>query len=309
MSAAITPGPEADLPAAGEPSPADDPPFEVRRATPLVSPLVFSSPHSGRIYPEDMMSASTLDGADIRRSEDALVDGLVERCTGHGAALVLCRVARAYVDVNRDPWEMDPSMFADALPAAAKSSSARVAAGLGAVPRVVGEGREIYGRKLRFAEADARIQRVHRPYHMALAGLIDEAHARFGRVVLIDWHSMPSAAGAAEARKGRPKPDMVLGDRHGGSCAPALTRLVKAELEAAGYVVALNRPYAGGWTTQLHGRPDGGFHALQVEMDRGLYLDERTLEPRPGFVRLRDDLERLFAVLAAQDWGRLLPGA
>ncbi|HYE44052.1 MAG TPA: N-formylglutamate amidohydrolase [Caulobacteraceae bacterium] len=302
MSAASIPDPEAG-------PDASDAAFEVRRATPLVSPLVFSSPHSGRVYPEDMMAASTLDGADIRRSEDALVDGLVERCAGYGAALVLCRVARAYVDVNRDPWEMDPSMFADELPAAAKSSTARVAAGLGAVPRVVGEGREIYGRKLRFAEADARIQRVHRPYHLALAGLIDEAHARFGHAVLVDWHSMPSAAGAAEARKGRPKPDMVLGDRHGASCAPPLTRLVKRELEAAGYVVALNRPYAGGWTTQLHGRPEAGFHALQVEIDRGLYLDERTLEPRPGFARLRDDLERLFAVLGAQDWSRVLAGA
>lgn len=282
------------------------PVVEVRRSAALTTPLVFASPHAGRIYPEDMMQASGLDGRDIRRSEDALVDGLVERAPEHGAALVICHVARAYVDVNRDPWEMDPSMFADALPAAAKSSTARVAAGLGAVPRVVGEGREIYRRKLRFAEADARIQQVHRPYHMALAELIDEAHRTFGRAILIDWHSMPSAAGQAEARKGRPKPDMVLGDRHGASCGPELTRLVKRELEAAGYVVSLNRPYAGGWTTQLHGRPEAGFHALQIEIDRGLYLDERTLEPRPGFAHLRAHLEALFAVLAGQGWAEVL---
>lgn len=308
MSAATTSdsdAPRGDSSAEAPPSDPSDA-FEVRRSVPLATPLVFASPHAGRIYPDDLMAASGLDRRDIRRSEDALVDGLIERASEHGAALVLCNVARAYVDVNRDPWEMDPSMFADALPASAKSSTARVAAGLGAVPRVVGEGREIYRRKLRFAEADARIRTVHRPYHLALASVIDEAHATFGRAVLIDWHSMPSAAGAAEAKKGRPKPDMVLGDRHGVSCAPGLTALVRRELEAAGYVVALNRPYAGGWTTQLHGRPDAGFHALQVEIDRGLYLDERTLEPRPGFARLRDDLTGLFEALRRQDWAAIL---
>jgi len=271
----------------------------------LKTPLVFASPHAGRIYPDDMMAASRLDEQDIRRSEDALVDGLIERGRKAGAALVLCQVARAYVDVNRDPWEMDPAMFKDALPAEARSS-ARVAAGLGAVPRVVGDGRQIYARKLDFAEAQARIARVHAPYHEALAGLLAEARARFGLAVLIDWHSMPSAAGRAEARRGRPKPDMVLGDRHGASCAPGLTSLVRRELEAAGYVVSINRPYAGGWTTQTHGRPADGAHALQIELDRGLYLDERTLEPRPGYARLRQDLERLFAVLAAADWAAVL---
>lgn len=297
---------EAPIPAETPVATGEPAPVEVRRAEGAPSPLVFGCGHAGRIYPADMMAASTLNSRDIRRSEDALVDGLVERGPRHGAALVICRVARAYVDVNRDPWEMDPAMFADEVPAHARSSSARVAAGLGSVPRIVGDGREIYRRKLRFAEADDRIQRVHRPYHLALVDLLEEARARFGAAVLIDWHSMPSAAGRAEARKGRPKPDMVLGDRHGAACAPGLTDLVRRELEAAGYVVALNRPYAGGWTTQTHGQPGDGVHALQVELDRGLYLDERTLEPRPGFAKLRDDLESLFATLARQDWATVL---
>lgn len=288
---------------------ADDlegPAFEVLRAEALQSPLVFASPHSGRVYPAAMMTASRLDSREIRRSEDALVDGLIEGGIEAGAAMVLCRVGRAYVDVNRDPWELDEAMFSDRLPEHARSMSARVAAGLGSVPRVVGDGRAIYARKLRFAEAEARIAAVHAPYHAALAGLLAEAKQAFGAGVLIDWHSMPSAAGRGEARKGRPKPDMVLGDRHGDACAPGLTALVKRQLEAAGYVVALNSPYAGGYTTQTHGRPEDGVHALQVELDRGLYLDERTLEPKPSFPRLRADLERLFTVLARADWAAVL---
>lgn len=288
--------------------PIEGPAFEVRRARALKTPLVFASPHSGRIYPDDMMSASRLNARDIRRSEDALVDGLIEGGRVAGAAMVLCRVGRAYVDVNRDPWELDEAMFSDAVPEHARAITARVAAGLGSVPRVVGDGRQIYARKLRFAEAEARIAAVHAPYHAAVEGLLAEARRRFGAAVLIDWHSMPSAASRGEARKGRPKPDVVLGDRHGAACAPGLTALLKRELERAGYVVALNQPYAGGYTTQTHGRPEDGVHALQVELDRGLYLDERTLEARPGFERLRRDLERLFGVLAKADWGQVLRG-
>lgn len=282
------------------------PAFEVRRPRRLKTPLVFASPHSGRVYPADMMAASRLNARDIRRSEDALVDRLIEGGEAAGAALVLCRVGRAYVDVNREPWELDADMFNDAVPEHARAVSARVAAGLGSVPRVVGDGRAIYARKLRFAEAEARIAAVHAPWHAALEALLAEAQARFGAAVLIDWHSMPSAASRGEARRGRPRPDVVLGDRHGAACAPGLTALVKRELERSGYVVALNRPYAGGYTTQAHGRPEAGRHALQVELDRELYLDERTLEPRPGFERLKQRLEALFDTLAGADWPRVL---
>jgi len=283
-------------------------PFEVRRPQTLTTPLVFASPHSGRVYPDDMMSASRLNAREIRRSEDVLVDELIAGGEAAGAALVLCRVGRAYVDVNREPWELDEAMFSDAVPEHARAMTARVAAGLGSVPRIVGDGRAIYARKLRFAEAEARIEAVHGPWHAALESLLGEAKARFGRAVLIDWHSMPSAASRGEARKGRPKPDVVLGDRHGAACAPGLTALLKRELERAGHVVALNRPYAGGYTTQAHGRPEDGIHAVQVELDRGLYLDERTLEPRPGFERLKRDLDRLFATLASADWDKVLVG-
>jgi N-formylglutamate amidohydrolase len=283
-------------------------PVEVRRARRLRTPLVFASPHSGRLYPEALLAASDLDAHALRRSEDAFVDQLIAGAEARGATLVCCRYARAFVDVNRDPWELDPTMFVDALPDAARRDSPRVAAGLGAVPRVVGEGLEIYRGKMTFAEAARRIDQVHRPYHAALGALLDEARACFGAAVLIDWHSMPSAAGRGEARLGRPRPDVVLGDRHGAACGKALSALVRRTLEAAGYVAAANTPYAGGWTTQSFGRPREGLHALQVELDRGLYLDEARVEPTAGFTRLQRDLDRLFDVLAAVDWPARLAG-
>jgi N-formylglutamate amidohydrolase len=296
----------AARPFAVEESVEDRAPFELRGAAEPRTPLVFASPHSGRLYPDELMAASRLGPLAIRKSEDAFVDRLIEGGFERGASGVLCRTARVWIDVNRDPWELDPQMFEDPLPAFARSQTARVAAGLGSVARLVGEGQEIYGRKLAFAEAEARIDGVHKPYHAALERLLSAAHARFGAAVLIDWHSMPSAAGRSETRRGRARPDMVLGDRHGAACDRGLTRLVRQTLESMGYVVALNAPYAGGWTTQTYGRPERGVHALQVEIDRGLYLDEARLEPTAGFTRLQHDLERLFDVLAGADWGAVL---
>lgn len=277
-------------------------PLELRRRPELTSPLVFASPHSGRIYPEALLSASALDGHALRRSEDALVDELIEPAFARGVAGVLCRVARVYVDVNRDPWELDPAMYDGRLPAYARSQSARVAAGLGSIARVVGEGQEVYARKLSFAEVKARIEAVHRPYHKALSGLLAEARKQFGLAVLIDWHSMPSAASRSEAQRGRARPDIVLGDRHGAACGRKLSQTVRGALEAMGYVVGMNTPYAGGYTTETYGRPHGGYHALQIEIDRSIYLDEAALEPSAGFARLKRDLEQVYDALLETDW-------
>ncbi len=278
--------------------------FSIARPQPgIAAPLVFASPHSGRIYPADMMEASALDSEAIRRSEDAYVDQLIAGAVDHGAAVIAARLARVYLDVNREPWELDPGMFEDELPAYARGRSARVAAGLGAIARIVCEGQEIYARKLSFAEAQARVEMAHRPYHEALAGLIAEAKEAHGLAVLVDWHSMPAAA-AAHAMAGRPC-DMVLGDRFGGSCAPGVSRLVEKELEAMGYAVSRNAPYAGGYTTEHYGRPGRRVHALQIEVNRALYVDETTMAPTAGFARLKADLERLFAALSAMDWARL----
>jgi N-formylglutamate amidohydrolase len=280
-----------------------EPPLAVFRPDgALASPLIFASPHSGRLYPVDMMDASVLDADAIRSSEDALVDQLVAGAPDQGAALLTATYARAYMDVNREPYELDPGMFEDELPAFARGRSARVAAGLGSIARIVAEGQEIYGRKLTFAEAKRRIERVHRPYHAALDKLLREAKAKFGLAVLVDWHSMPSAAARTLTQSGDSASggicDLVLGDRFGASCSPAMTGVVEGELEAMGYRVTRNAPYAGGYTTEFYGRPGAGIHALQIEINRALYLDEATLEPLEGFARLKTDLEQVIGALA-----------
>jgi N-formylglutamate amidohydrolase len=266
------------------------------------TPVIFASPHSGRRYPAEMMAASRLDRQAIRRSEDAHVDELVAEAPAFGHALITAEFARAYIDVNREPWELDPAMFEDELPTFARARTARVAAGLGAIARIVCEGQEIYARKLTFAEAEARVRRVHQPYHGALAALIAETKARFGAVVLIDWHSMPAAA--ARCRSGEPC-DMVIGDRFGAACAGELSRFLERQLSDMGYRIVRNAPYAGGYTTEHYGRPGRRTHAVQIEISRALYFDEAELKLTSGFERLRADLGRLFAALAAQDWSRL----
>lgn len=270
---------------------------------PPPTPLVFASPHSGRHYPEDMMSAAALDAVSIRRSEDALVDDLIAAAPEFGAAVITANYARAYIDLNREPFELDPNMFADELPEFARARTARVAAGLGAIARVVSEGQEIYRRKLTFAEARKRIESAHRPYHRALEGLLAEALAAHGVAILVDWHSMPAAAAKAG---GRDRPcDIVLGDRFGAACAGLLPTRVERELEAFGYRVARNTPYAGGYTTEHYGRPARRTHALQIEINRALYLDEATLAPTDGFDGLKRHVEQLTSMLAEADWSAL----
>lgn len=276
--------------------------FEVRRPARLTVPFVFASPHSGQVYPSDMGAA--LDSVAIRRSEDALVDVLAAAGPRYGAPLILARYARAYIDVNRQPYELDQAMFEDELPDFARGRTPRVAAGLGSIARVAAEGQEIYARKLTFAEAARRIDTVHAPYHAALAALLAEAKAAFGFAILIDWHSMPSAAAAAGGR-GQRGCDFVLGDRFGAACAGAVTAAAQRELEAMGYSVARNAPYAGGHTTEFYGRPTERTHALQIEINRALYLNERALKRHGGFDRLARDLERLVQALTAGDWSAL----
>jgi N-formylglutamate amidohydrolase len=281
--------------------------FDLVRAAPAgqspPTPLVFASPHSGRLYPEDMRAAPGLDALSLRRSEDAFVDDLIATAPELGVATLGARYARAYIDVNREAFELDPGMFADELPDFARARTARVAAGLGAIARVVAEGQEIYARKLTFAEARDRIDRAHRPYHLALERLLGEAQAAHGFAILVDWHSMPAAAARASGRE-RPA-DMVLGDRFGAACASVLSARVEHELETMGYRVARNTPYAGGYTTEHYGRPARRVHALQIEINRGLYLDEARLAPTAGFRTLKRRLEDLTRVLAGEDWQAL----
>lgn len=284
------------------------PAFEVLRAAPAGAPpptaLVFASPHSGGVYPTDMVEAARLPVETLRASEDAFVDRIIAGAPALGASVILARLARAYVDLNREPWELDPSMFDEDLPDYAQGRTARVAAGLGAIPRVAGEGRPIYARKLTFAEARDRIELAHRPYHDALDRQLAAARAAHGAAILIDWHSMPAAAARGVRGRGG-SCDIVLGDRFGAACSPKLTGLVERELEALGYRVARNAPYAGGYTTEHYGRPIKRTHALQIEINRALYMDEDTREPTEGLAKLTADAETLTRALAALDVGEL----
>jgi N-formylglutamate amidohydrolase len=285
------------------------PAFEVMRARaegePPPTPLVFASPHSGRLYPPDMMAAARLAAQDLRGSEDAFVDDLIAGAPALGVCVIRARQARAYIDLNRDAWELDPTMFEDALPDFAQARTARVAAGLGAIARVAGEGRPIYARKLTFAEAKARIETAHRPYHDALDRLLAQARGAHGLAILVDWHSMPAAAARGHRARGGGPCDIVLGDRFGAACGPGLTALMEKTLEGLGYRVARNAPYAGGYTTEHYGRPLRRVHALQIEINRSLYLDEARLTPTAGFEKLKSNLESLTRTLAAADWSAL----
>ncbi|MBS0386121.1 MAG: N-formylglutamate amidohydrolase [Proteobacteria bacterium] len=268
-----------------------EPPFVLIEPLRRTAPLIFSSPHSGRRYPADLLAQTRVGLLSLRRSEDAYVDELFASAAAHGAAVLSASVARAYVDLNRDPGELDPDMFEDGMPKVA--ASARVQAGLGAIPRISGDGQALYRRKLSLVEAEQRIAEVHRPYHAMLANLVAETKTQFGCAVLVDCHSMPSSARGAQA------PDIVLGDRFGASCHASVTTLVEATLRRLGYRVARNTPFAGGHTTQSYGRPSAHMHALQIEINRALYVDERTLERTNGYARVRADMGRLAETLSA----------
>ncbi|MGV9009286.1 N-formylglutamate amidohydrolase [Brevundimonas sp.] len=254
--------------------------------------FVFASPHSGTLYPDDMVASPHLDEAGLRSAEDALIDRLIGSGPSQGASVIAATVGRAFLDLNRDPDELDPALIEGVEVGAA---TLRTSAGYGVVPRLSGDGHPLYDRRLSRAEADARIDRVHRPYHAALTDLLQATRAREGSAVLIDWHSMPSRV--TRTAPGVRGVDVVLGDRHGTACDPALTRRLKALFESLGWRVALNHPYAGGWTTQVWGRPADGFHAVQIELNRALYLDEATRIPGPGWPRCEKGVARVIAAL------------
>ena len=254
------------------------------------SPFVFCSPHSGRVYPKAFLAGSRLDAQALRKSEDCYVDELFSTVAELGAPLIAARFPRAYIDVNREPYELDPELFDEPLPPFANTQSMRVVGGLGTIARIVADSEEIYRDRLSVAAALERIDRLYKPFHAGLAGLLDDARRRFGIAILIDCHSMPSAsAGQPQAAR----PDFVLGDRFGVACDGKLTRDLKERLSKAGFAVHINRPYAGGFITEHYGRPTRGFHALQIEVNRALYMDEASFEKTPAFPGLRLELGRV----------------
>lgn len=253
-------------------------------------PLVLASPHSGSDYPAEFLAASRLDPLALRRSEDSFVDELFAAAPRLGAPLLAARFPRAYVDVNREAYELDPAMFSDALPDFVNAGSPRVRMGLGTIARIVASGEEIYARKLRFDEARHRIEYLYHPYHRALRRLIEETEDSFGGYLLVDCHSMPSAASSCRGSDGA---DIVLGDCHGSACAPQIVEAACGFLSARGFAVALNTPYAGGFTTGYYGRPNSGRHALQIEINRSLYMDERSYHRKACFFKLVKEMSDL----------------
>lgn len=248
------------------------------------SHVIFASPHSGRVYPPDLTGRAQVSGHVLRSSEDAYVDLLLADASRFGAPLITSEVPRAYVDFNRAASELDPALIEGAPRG---GMNPRVASGLGVIARVVSNGRHIYSGKLTMAEALGRIERYWRPYHAALAGLMQRQHARFGQVLLADIHSMPHEALSGNSLRGQPRPQVILGDRYGAACDREVLDRVEAVFRRAGLVVARNAPFAGAYIAQHYGQPSRGMNVIQIEIDRRLYLDEVNVAPGPDFHAFR----------------------
>jgi N-formylglutamate amidohydrolase len=281
-----------------------DPPFEIIEPAQARGPVLFNSPHSGRVYPRAFLQSSRLGLTTLRRSEDCFVDDLTLGVVARGYPLMRAHFPRCFVDVNREPYELDPRMFSGRLPSFANTRSMRVAGGLGTIPRVVGDGQEIYRERLSVDDALARIEALYKPYHRALRRLINKAHQAFGTVVVVDCHSMPSIGVSRDEPR---RPDVVIGDRYGTSCAGLLPDMVEQTMSQLGYSIGRNKPYAGGFITEHYGNPASGLHTIQLELNRAIYMDERRRERGPRFAQVVEDFAALADALAAVPLGDLGP--
>jgi N-formylglutamate amidohydrolase len=280
------------------------PSFEIVEPEHCRAPIIFNSPHSGSVYPEAFLNASRIDLPTLRRSEDSFMDELIGDLSARGFPVVRVNFPRSYVDVNREPYELDPRMFSGRLPSFANTRSMRVAGGLGTIPRVVGDGQEIYRERLTVDEALSRIETLYKPYHRALRRLIARVHQGFGTAVVIDCHSMPSIGVSRDEPR---RPDIVIGDRYGTSCAAVLSDMVEDTMTRLGYSVGRNKPYAGGFITEHYGNPASGLHVVQLELNRAVYMDERRREKSPRFPQIVADFAALADVLANVSLGDLGP--
>lgn len=252
-------------------------------------PFVFNSPHSGRFYAPEFLAASRLDHAAIRKSEDFMVDELFASVVPLGAPLLRANFPRAWLDVNREPYELDPAMFDGPLPNYANTRSIRVSGGLGTIAKIVAEGEYIYSNKLLPEDGINRIETLYKPYHSALRKLLAKSVKRFGHAVLVDCHSMPSHNNRL-IRSSIQRADFVIGDRYGTSCSQELTHAAAEFLRDLGYRVSINKPYAGGFITEHYGRPENQLHAIQIEINRAIYMDELHFKQSSNFANLQSDL-------------------
>ncbi|MEO9969793.1 MAG: N-formylglutamate amidohydrolase [Hyphomonadaceae bacterium] len=260
----------------------------------LSAPILFASPHSGAAYPQTMLDDLCVPVMDLRRIEDAFIEQLYESVPEQGGHLVHANYARGYVDLNRDARELDPAMFKDGAPRTVAIPTPRVEAGLGCLPKVAAGGKLIYAKPISRADGEYRLAQVHDAYHRFLRTSLDRLKVEAGAAILIDCHSMPSQQPGQ-----RKLPDIVLGDRFGSSCTSKLTSLAERTFRKLGYNTARNAPYAGGYTTRCYGRPRHGIHALQIEINRGLYMDEADITPTAGFKTVQNDLKTVIEALCA----------
>ena len=270
--------------------------YEIRDPEVLLSPVVFSSPHSGRNYSEEFLKSIVLDNHEIRSSEDAYVDKIIDFITKMGAPLLIAKAPRAFIDMNRSSDELDPSLIEGVR---SRSQNSRVISGLGVIPRVVSNSRSIYGGKLSRSEADLRIKNYWRPYHLAIDQLLVRAEQQFGYSLLVDIHSMPHEAISYLGRfqKGT---QIVLGDRFGASADLSLVEMIETALEASGFLVSRNVPFAGAFITQNYGRPGQSRNVVQIEIDRSLYLDEECVELSDGFHEFRKKFKTALVKIVKQ---------
>ena len=272
--------------------------FEIDRPISQTIPFVFASPHSGRNYQTYFITNSRLNSLDLRRSEDSFIDDLYADVSNYGAPFLKALFPRAYLDPNREAYELDQEMFLEPLPGFVNTNSLRVSTGLGTVPKIVANGDEIYKSKMLFKEAENRINNCYFPYHTALNDLIKETKNKFGKCILIDCHSMPSIGGLANRQVKNDNVDIVLGNKHGKTCADELIQFVEGQFKDLNLIVRRNHPYAGGYTTEHYGNPSKNVHALQIEINRANYMDEKTITRKNEFLIMKNKISNFLQALA-----------
>lgn len=280
------------------------PAFTLTRPERRTTSVVFASPHSGRAYAWSFLRRTALNEHAIRSSEDAFVDELFDAAPRHGAPFLTAIAPRAFVDLNRSTEELDPALIEGVRKL---GHNPRIASGLGVIPRVVANGKAIYSGKLSLSEARRRIDTYWTPYHEALRAELDQAHVMFGEAILVDCHSMPHEAMDSVARTGVRRPEVVLGDRFGAAASEAVVDRIEHAFTSAGLVVTRNTPFAGAYITQRYGRPGQGRHAVQVEIDRAIYMNERLIRPNGNFAAFKRLLDGVIAQIAEIGRSEVLP--
>ncbi|MEO1918332.1 MAG: N-formylglutamate amidohydrolase [Paracoccaceae bacterium] len=257
--------------------------------------VIFSSPHSGSDYHASFLAATQLDSLAIRSSEDAFVDELFMDAPSNGAHLLAAHAPRAFIDLNRAADELDPALIRGVK---RPPRNARITAGLGIIPRVVGNGHVIRSGKMSLTEAQERIANYYAPYHDCLRNVVDAQKDAHGMAILLDCHSMPQKSLDAAPLVDKKTPDIILGDRFGGSCDRWIVDAIAGIFASSGLVVARNAPFSGGYITRHYGRPSKGVHAVQIEINRALYMNEARIERGDNFGEFQKTLSKITRLLA-----------